>query len=524
MQAEHRKITPIYPKSMDVSEVKIRYAPYCRVSTDSSDQEHSFAAQVKYYAELISKLENAELADIYADEGISGRGKAKREDFNRLISDCKKGKIDRVITKSVSRFARNTVDCLDTVRLLAGYGVSVLFEKEGIDTATMSTEALLAMSGMQAQDESVSHGRNMKWSYQTRMKSGDFLGNCPAFGYSIINCSEHTVNAEEAKTVCLIKDLYLQGMGKQAIADYLNKSGISNRGKKWYAFTIDYILNNERYIGNALLQKKITTPEWPPRKVRNDGSQPQYYVENAIPALWTMDEWNAIQELQANKRNDHVKTGGHQLSKMLVCHECGHNYRRLKQREGYVWRCSYATSGKSNCKLYKVREDDIQSIFIRCVNTLYTHRDEILTPLIGQMEALQSLANGTQLKIYEIDKQIAVLSKQSLVIAELLSSGILEAADFSAQSNELGRQISSLRSKRREQLLQNENSDLLASLHELAYIFEDMGAEITEYDEKLIRSIIVKAEILSDTELCIHIKGGITVPERLPEHRNRRCK
>lgn len=157
MQTAPRTITAILPNrepSAD-SAPRVRYAPYCRVSSDSSDQELSFAAQVKYYTEMAGKMENAELVDVYADEAISGRGTKKREDFNRLIADCKKGRIDRVITKSVSRFARNTVDCLETVRLLARYGVSVLFEKEGIDTADMPSEVLLAMSGTQAQDESI---------------------------------------------------------------------------------------------------------------------------------------------------------------------------------------------------------------------------------------------------------------------------------------------------------------------------------------------------------------------------------
>lgn len=158
LQTTEKTVTKINPMGLIATQETpiIRMAPYCRVSTDSSDQEHSFATQIKYYTELIDGMPNCELVDIYADDGISGRGKAKRDDFNRLIADCKKGKIDRVITKSVSRFARNTVDCLDTVRLLSAYGVSVLFEKEGIDTATMSSEVLLAMSSVQAQDESIS--------------------------------------------------------------------------------------------------------------------------------------------------------------------------------------------------------------------------------------------------------------------------------------------------------------------------------------------------------------------------------
>ena len=158
-----------------------------------------------------------------ADEGISGRGTAKRDDFNRLIADCKKGKIDRIITKSVSRFARNTVDCLQTVRMLSKLGVTVCFEKEHIDTAYMTSEVILALSGTQAQDESVSHGNNMKWSYTNAMKSGNFLGTVATYGYTLINRSTVIINEEEAKVVRMIKDMYLSGMGLQKIVEAIRE-------------------------------------------------------------------------------------------------------------------------------------------------------------------------------------------------------------------------------------------------------------------------------------------------------------
>ena len=484
----------------------------------------SFAAQVRYYTEAIGKMENAVLVDIYADEAISGRGTKKREDFNRLIADCKKGKIDRVITKSVSRFARNTVDCLETVRLLYRYGVTILFEKEGIDTADMSSEVLLAMSGTQAQDESISHGKNMRWSYQTKMQSGDFLGCCPAFGYSLINSSEYIINEDEAKTVNLIKDLYLQGMGKQKIADYLNQRDITNRGHHWTAFGVHYILNNERYIGDALLQKHITTNEWPPKKVLNDGSQPQYYVENALPAIWTKEEREAILTLQASRRTEPSENGGHALSRMLICSECGHPFRRVKRKSGAVWCCSYSASGRTCCTLFTLYENDVQAVFMRCINALQHHIDDILTPLIDRMEGLQSKVSGTQIRIYEIDRQIAALSKQSLVIADLLSSGVLDPADFAGQRNELEDKINSLRSKRLEHLKQNKNNTLMVELREVKDILEHMPDEMEEYDGELVRSIIEHAVVLSNTEIRIRLKGGLELTEHLPKYAVRRCR
>ena len=524
MQQTQRTITTILPKERQETAPVIRTAAYCRVSTDSSDQEQSFAAQVKYYTEAIGKIENSTLVDIYADEGISGRGTAKREDFNRLIADCKKGKIDRILTKSVSRFARNTVDCLQTVRMLADLGVSILFEKEQLDTAKMSSEVLLAMSGTQAQDESISLGNNMRWSYEQRMKKGEFLGTFPAYGYNLIGCATATVDHTEAQVVRLIADLYLSGMGKQRIANYLNEKQIPRRrGKKWNAFAVDYILNNERYVGDALLQKHITTTEYPPRKILNDGTQAQYYVENCLPAILSREQREAILALQKKRRTDN-QGGGHPLSKLLRCPACGYAYRRAQKAFGAVWQCAGRVSGKSECELYTVRETDVYEALVRMVNKLWSNRDEILRPLISRMETLQSKANGTEIKVYQIDKEIAVLSRQSLVIADLLASGILDPADFTAQSNALSEKISGLRAKRREHLRQSETDDQINAMRELYEMLSDLECEQTEYDEEMMRAMIDRITVRSDTELQIHMKCGLTLTEELPKYYTGRCR
>ena len=234
----------------------LRVAAYCRVSSDSDDQLHSFAAQVQYYTRFISASEQMELVDIYADEGITGTKTAKRDDFNRLVADCKKGKIDRVLTKSMSRFARNTADSIMYTRLLKEHGVSILFEKENIDTAYMSSEMLLALSGAQAQEESISISKNMRWSAERRMKNGTFTPSTTPYGYVLKDREFHIVE-QEAEIVRLIFMSYLSGMGKKAIADLLNEMNAPKRFgyDTWRISTVDYILSNERYIGDALFQK-----------------------------------------------------------------------------------------------------------------------------------------------------------------------------------------------------------------------------------------------------------------------------
>ena len=276
----------------------IRLAPYTRVSSGSDDQLHSFAAQVKYYTEYAAAHPEYELVDIYADEAVTGTRMDKRDDLNRLLRDCRKGKIDRIITKSVSRFARNTTELLTMVRGLKELGVSIYFEEQGIDTAAIDLEMILTFPGMAAQKESETISENMRWSYQKRMESGDF--NCckAAYGYELID-GQLYINEAEAVVIRRIFDLYLQGCGKQAIANQLNTDGIPRRYgyKTWHLNAIHYILNNERYMGDALLQKNYTTETLPFRKRRNRGEKPQYYVENSNPAIVSREVFQAAQAL-----------------------------------------------------------------------------------------------------------------------------------------------------------------------------------------------------------------------------------
>ena len=294
------KITEI---TAEKKENKIqRLAAYCRVSSDSADQLHSFAAQLRYYSNYEKQHPEFELVGIYADEGLSGTSMKKRAEMNRLIQDCEQGKIDRVIVKSISRFARNTHDLLQTLRLLKSYGVTVFFEEQSIDTSQLNSEMFLTFPGMIAQQESESISGNMRWSYKKRMESGEFNCCAPAYGFDLIN-GELVINETEAAVVRRIFGMYLQGVGKQRIADALNNECVPKKHgeKKWNTTMITYILGNERYIGDALLQKKYTTDTLPFRLIPNKGERPQYYVENAGPAIISKDIYNAAQTLSKKK-------------------------------------------------------------------------------------------------------------------------------------------------------------------------------------------------------------------------------
>ena len=224
------QITDITPKPLQ-SMSKIRLAAYCRVSSSSEDQLHSFATQIRYYSEYTKKHPEYELVDIYADEGLTGTDMSKRTELNRLLRDCKLGKIDRIITKSVSRFARNTEELLITLRMLKEIGVSVYFEEQGIDTNQLNMEMIVTFPGMAAQQESEAISGNVRWSIQRRMQSGEYNCTYPAYGYDSVDC-KLAINEEEAKIVRRIFDLYLQGFGTQLIATMLNKDGIDRKSTR----------------------------------------------------------------------------------------------------------------------------------------------------------------------------------------------------------------------------------------------------------------------------------------------------
>lgn len=494
----------------------IRLAPYIRVSSDSDDQLLSFTAQVRYYSDYTVSHPEYVLTDIYADEGITGTEMKKRDDFNRLIRDCKKRKIDRIITKSVSRFARNTTELLTVVRMLKEIGVSVYFEEQGIDTATLDLEMILTFPGMAAQKESETISDNMRWSYQKRMESGEF--NCcrAAYGYDLVN-GELRVNDTEAAVVRRIFDLYLSGIGKQAIANQLNSDGIPKRYgyTTWHSFTIDYILNNERYMGDALLQKSYTTEVLPYRKKRNHGEKVQFYVENSNPAIVSRETYQAAQELQRRKsKGSFTKKERYPLSAILKCPDCGHNYRRQMVNGKAYWVCSYKASGRSECTSERIPENVVKEAFVRMTDKLTRNREDLIGGLIRQLEKMQSRVSGSQEQVYQIDCQIADINAQSLVVAQLHNKGILNSAEFTTQSGELSRKASELRSERRRILMEDEDDELIDNLRAFNETLADYIPADT-FDEDLFEQIVENITVISGQKLSFRLVGGLALTEKI---------
>lgn len=502
----------------------MRVAAYCRVSSDSSDQLHSFAAQVQYYTKLISESSIMELADIYADEGVTGTKTIKRDDFNRLITDCKKGKIDRVLTKSVSRFARNTADSLVYARLLKEYGVSILFEKENIDTAYMSSELLLALSSAQAQEESISISKNMRWSIERRMKAGTFIASHTAYGYKL-NGGEYVIDENEAQIVKLIFKSFLSGMGKKSIADMLNNMDIPKRINEvpWRISTVEYILTNERYIGDAVFQKTYTTETLPFVNKANNGEKPKYYVENTNPPIISRVDFEMVQKLI--KDNSLMKQRNKSVNYPLtqkICCKCGSTYKPLTVNGKRYWECTKHNLGRSECDSRRIPEKDIYEAFITMINKLRNCRSNILPAAITQIERLQMKAGGLATRIKEIDKRIAEFNNKSLVIARLNTKGIIRPAEYAEQSSAINSRVNGLRSERIQLLKEQDKNSILSRLRTLNDLLSDIERPLAEFDEEVFKNTVEEITFPTSTSVCFKLIGNLIITETIPDRR--RCK
>ena len=379
MKVEVRKIpkksvTLLEPKrSMIVDKEKYRQrrvAAYCRVSTDSEEQLTSYTTQKRVYTEMIAANKEWQLAGIYADEGISGTRADKRQEFQRMIKDCQFGKIDYIITKSVSRFARNTVDCLETVRMLKAMGIGVFFEEQNIDTLKSDSELYLVIYAGFAQSESESISKNITWSFRKNFEDGKCIFMYKKLlGYKKGNDGQPEIVPYEAEIVERIYDMYLGGQTTRTISETLKAENIEIPGKSFTfsSHMIENILKNEKYKGDALLQKTYITVPISKRVKKNNGELPMYYVENSHPAIIERRIFDRVQEEIARRagkkkvKQTGTKTelgrysGKYALTELLYCGECGTPYRRCTwSRNGkkkIVWRCvSRLDYGKKYCK------------------------------------------------------------------------------------------------------------------------------------------------------------------------------
>ncbi len=498
----------------DRSDEIVRTAAYARVSSISEDQLNSFAAQIRYYTELLKDSTDAVFVDMYADEGISGTSAAKRTEFQRMMSDCRKGKIDRILAKSISRFARNTKDSLEAVRELKTLGISVYFEKENIDTGEISSEMMLAIYSQFAQEESMSISKNVRIGVHKRMADGTYKNCSVPYGF-IYKDGKIVPDTKKVGTVRQIFEWYANGIGAEEISARLNRNGVpAPFGKCWRTPRILEILANEKYVGDTLLQKNFTTDTLPFRQIANRGEKPQYYICDTHQPIIGRSLFEEIQSLiQARKPSINYTPRRSTFSRKIKC-ICGGTFRRKKNREKNYWVCrNHDHKNMGNCDIRQIGEWVFQAAFIRLWNKLQAHYKAILTPMLRQLETLSEREKSGNTQLAELRKEIAEIKQQTYLLTMLHSQGTLDGAYFKERTQELDRKLMTAQ-KQLHANLDDKDGERLDELRKLIGIFE-RTEPITDFDEIKFGQNVEKITVLSETEIRFDLIGGIDFTERI---------
>jgi len=512
-----------------LKEKKLRVCSYCRVSTDQAEQKNSFSAQVEHYTSYIKSNPAWDFAGIYADEALSGKNAAKRPEFMRMVKDAENKKFDLIITKSISRFARNTADCLETVRKFKLMGIGIYFEKESIDTLTAESELMLSILSSVAEEELVSISQNMRWAYQRRFKQGKLKINTTRFlGYDKDKNGSLIINEEQAVIVRRIFKDYLSGFGISRIAKGLDANNISGN-TKWAFSTIRDIIKNEKYIGDMLLQKTITTDF---KKRRNKGEVPMYYVKNTHKAIISRKDFEKAQELMVERGKSKGNVEGNRekylkryaFTGAIECGHCGKTYKRHIDNCGSVaesvsWVCStYIIEGKISCNVGRVKEESIKGLFVRVFNRLYMERVKLLGDYKARLER-DKFTLIDQERIAKLDEEIESLIKQERALFFIGEKGY---AVLKTEHEELVGKLVRLQAERATWMAELAKQDSrIARTLELEAILNSQSGKLLVFSEDLYTAIIEKIVVKERTTLEFHLKNGLRFEEHYTLKRGR---
>ena len=516
---------------------KLRVAAYCRVSTELEQQQSSYDIQIEYYTRHIMQNPNWIFAGVFADDGRSATNTFRRDDFNQLMDQCLKGKVDMVITKSISRFARNTVDCISWVRKLKEKNVAVYFEKENLNTLDDSTEMILTILSSQAQEESRAISTNVKWGYARKFEKGESTRQ-RSYGFRKTPTGEMCIVEEEAAVIRNMARWFLDGDSLERIKHRLEEAGIeTTTGKKtWSTGTIYNILTNEKIMGDVLLQKTFTADYLTKRRVKNSGQQKQYYVKNHHEAIIPKTVYYKIQEeiarrsslkkagTRKGKTAQGVYSSKYALTGIMVCNECGAHYRRTtwakNGKKVIVWRCiNRLEHGTKRChESPTLKEEVIQEAIMGKLHSLSIDQEEE-NFLNGVKEDILRAAKvvGGACTEEEIDKTIEELRDQLMDYVGMAAREHGGENWYSDRMRKLGLQISELK-KRRESIREQEKiRDEYEHLdQEISRILgETGGTSGAEFDNIFIRQIVREIRVVSNDRLQIQLRTGMMLDVNL---------
>ena len=515
-----KMITKIDAISSNNNIKKKRVGAYCRVSTSQEAQLVSLEVQRSHFEEYINSKPDWELVGLYYDEGISGTSKEKRPELLRMIADCEAGKLDYIVTKSLSRFSRNALDCLEIIRRLLNCNVPIYFEKENLDTGTMDGELILSIMSSLAESESKSMSSNIKWGIRNRFQNGSYRFSNAPFGYDIVD-GDLAVNQKDAVYVKEVFSRFLVGESAGTIAKWLNHQGVlTQRSKKWTSEAIMSMLRNERYVGDCLLQKTYNDCSF--SKKRNHGELAQYYIKDHHEAIIDQKTFDAVQELMErtasfNKVAPDKYHTRYPFSGLLRCGNCGallkHRFNGSGDAAYPVWLCNSHKENCDLCPLKAVRDEAVSSAFVNMMNKLIFAREEVLVALSYSIN--RQMDEKSVRRISKIEDELDDITETRKTLNILASNGYLEPAMFSKETTELAAKGDELK-REKEHILKNVGESI-SQTEALKDILEyTKSAETsTDFNGDLVGRFIKDATIISREEIKFHLKCGLNLTETM---------
>ena len=507
---------------------KKRVAAYARVSTDSDEQLSSYEAQVNFYTQHIKSNPDWEFVSVYTDEGISGTNTKKREGFNHMVADALSGKIDLILTKSISRFARNTVDTLTAVRQLKEKGVEVYFEKENIHTLDAKGEVMITIMSSLAQEESRSISENITWGKRKSMEDGKVNMPYKSFlGYEKGKDGLPKIVEEEAKIVREIYELFLAGNTIRFIADLLTNKGVSTPGgkKQWSVSTIMSILQNEKYKGDALLQKTYTADFLTKKVKKNKGELPQYYIKNSHPAIIDPETFDLVQK--EIKRRRPIRRQLHKNSPFttkIICGDCNGFYGRKvwhsdnKYRK-HIWQCNHKYYNKVTCTTPNLDEDEIKNAFVVVFNQVLEEKERH----VSRLERLLAQFADTS----GLEKQLEVARAEHTSLMNDLRCYINENTRQIQDQAEYNRRFSEMdaKCKAAEERIAYLDNEILEQFGQKEQIrrclerLEQCGDSLTGFDTDLWCTMVDSVTVSSDKILVFLFRDKTKVSVKISENK-----
>lgn len=512
---------------------QLRVAAYCRVSTEEEEQQSSYEAQCTYYTDKIMTNPEWTMAGIFADEGITGTSTKKRDDFNRMIRKCRQKKIDLILTKSISRFARNTLDSLKYIRALKELGIGIIFEKENINTLEMDTELIITFMSAFAQSESESISANVRWGKRQAMKEGKTSVNFKKlYGYFLDSEGNPRVDSDKAEVIRGIYYRYLQGASLRMIRQELEAGGIPNPagGEKWGIDQIRNILSNEKYCGDVLMQKTFIQDCISKKVVKNTGQLPMYLIQNNHPAIISREVYQAVQAEKARRSasaSPSKKTSStgrtcyaskFALSERLVCGECGTLYRRCTwKRNGktrIVWRCvSRLDYGTKYChQSPTMDEEPLQRAIMAAISSVMAPKEKINGLIANAALEETGKLPDSAMTLGDINRRLEELEAEFDTLFNQSGGIDKNAVKFREIANEMAA-LKEHRERISAQLRNNEAAQ--AHVHTIAAVLDQEDHHLTEWDEEMIRQLVHTVKVISADHIKVFLNDGTEIEQKV---------